>query len=466
MRTEGALGPSWLRHPVLWLLAQAVLVFLLAARPPALVPAYYPSDSYEYLKALDCESWEGCLSSRRTLGYPLLLALVQRLPAGLDGLPLFQLGLYLLAVVAFGGAAGLYLNGAVGAGWSGLLAATPLFYSRLAGEHAASVLADVPASAFAVVTFAGLLWWAARPASRWALAVVGVSLVATYQTRPAYLFLLVLVPLMGLWLASQRLPARAWGARLAVLATVALTPFLLWCSLRAAVTGHFGLVSFGGTNLVGIAVSCLTPELVPRLPAEHRELAQAILARRGELGVRGGAGNEYRYRRWARNYNRNIWLVALPVVRGNRPARLDSEGSFWVEANHRLSRFSWAVIRQRPGLYVRWLWDAVRSAASQIAREPAVRWPALLLLGLAGLSWLRRRVKGLAARAPSWWPSGSLSRPSWALIVAASAYAAAGVLLACLVEPPVDRYWLAASLFLPAAFAAGVAELVLPRAGP
>ncbi len=448
-----------LRHPTLWLIAQALLVFALAHQPPGLVPAYYSSDSYEFLEALHGDPWTQSLSSRRTLGYPLMLEGIQALPGGIASLPSAQLAVYLLAVVVLGAAAGLYL----GSSLSGLVMATPLLWSRLAGDHAASVLAEVPAASFAALTLASLLWSAARPKNRWALGAIGGTLFVTYQMRPAYLFLLPLVPVLATWLSWSRsddssrwLPSRQWLAaskrRLVALAALCLLPFLAWCGFRAVFVGHFGLVSFGGTNIIGVAISFLTPDVVAKLPAEHQALGQAILERRTQQGIRTGAGRVYEYRRFVRNYNRNIWHIAVPIARQGKPARFDTEGRFWVETNTRFSRFAWAVIGQRPTFYARWVADALLETVRQLAREPAMRWSALL--ALAAAVWARLSP---AARPPL------LDRAGIGLLAAVVVWALAGVLLACLVEPPVDRYWLAASLFLPGTLSVVAFEMVRPR---
>ncbi len=449
------------RSPAFWLLGQAVVLFLLAATLWRPETRRYSPDSFEYTTLLTSRGTAtALLASRRTLGYPVLLEVARRLPGGLESIPYFHLALYLGAVVGFGLAAGAYLGSAV----RGAIAASPLFYARLVYDHAPDLLADVPAAALALATLALLLWLVVRPRSAALWLGVGLATFFTYQVRPAYLFLVPLVPAVGFlltWLADQR---RGWRSVLrrpaAGLAVLTLAPFLLFSTLRWAATGHFGLVSFGGMNLIGIASSMLTPKVVPKLPEATRPLAGAILQRRllKEMEVR----LVYDYEQWVERYNRNISGMAIKAAARMPALSKLNRRQLWVEINRRSTELAFALIRQYPTLYARWLRDALVSAFARMAEGTAVRLAALAAAGSWALAALaRRRDRALS-------PVSSAGRHhvglgvALGLALAAVAYAAASIFLVVLVEPPIDRYVFAAELLLPSGFLA-LALALWPR---
>lgn len=482
----------WWARPGLWLALQAVAVYGFTVARTDLETVTY-RDSRGYMRVLERETLAQKLSHRRTPGYPLLLKTVEALPGGLARLPHAQLALYLASVVAFGLAAGLYLStGSGGSGWKGLAVATPLFYVRLLPLFTAAMIPDVPAAALALVALAGLLAVAAWPASRRTLALawaaLGIGAFGAYQLRPAYLFLLPLLPFLGLalfWLGrhgsgeepalggtSQGAPPgapaaggrpRAWRFTTALVAVV-LVPFLAWSAFRWAVTGHFGLVSFGGFNLIGITSSMLTPEHVPRLPPEHRPLAQAIVERRAEVGYQ--IAPAYDFAEWKRLYNANIFYIAFKAA-WKLPDRPRGEpGGLWVDANRRFTGLSWALIRLEPGLYSRWLRDSTGLFIERMASSRLLRGAALLLAAsaaAAGLVHAVARARGVAGWGRlAGWPGPRAA----GLALVAVAYAAASMLLVVLVESPIDRYVVAAELLLPSGLVALAADFWRPSPSP
>ncbi len=455
----------WFLLPGLLLQAAGVFAFHVARTDLATV-SY--RDSRGYVKVLERETLAQKLSHRRTPGYPLFLKAVQALPGGLAWLPHVQLGLYLGSVVAFGLAAGLYL----GAGWKGFLVATPLFYSRLIAPYVTGVLADLPAAACALIALAGLLAAAARPAGRVARALAwtaaGAGAFAAYQLRPAYLFLLPLLPLLGLVLfrlagtgcrTQERRPSALRFA--AGMTAVVLLPFLAWSTFRWAVAGHFGLVSFGGFNLIGITSSMLTTENAPRLPAEHQPLAQGILERRREVGFE--IAPAYDYKEWRRLYNANIFYIALKAARKLPDRQRGEPGGLWVDANRRFTGLSWALIRLEPGLYARWLRDASGTFVGRMASSRWLRAAALFTaLSAVAAGVVATVARGRAGSSWAGWPG---PRGAGVALVAL-AYTAAAMLLVVLVESPIDRYVFAAELLLPSGLVALAADLWRPAPAP
>src|SRR5262249_28140453 len=149
--------------------------------------------------------------------------------------------------------------------------ASTLFYAdAVRACPPAPILTDLLALACAIHALAALVCTAAPDASFRDWALLAVSVCASYQIRPAYLFMVGLVPVLGLLVLGVVSPPAELGSRARVFAPrvliLALVPLLAFCSLRRAVVGEFGLVSFGGINVVGLAAQLLTPEIARELP--------------------------------------------------------------------------------------------------------------------------------------------------------------------------------------------------------
>jgi hypothetical protein len=332
-----------------------------------------------------------------------------------------------------------------------------------------------------------------------------------YQIRPAYLFLVVAIPLLAAVLGREGERERSGASPRRLVATalaVCLLPLLAFSVLRWSLVGRLGLVSFEGFNLAGIALSLLSPAVVAELPAEHRPLAQAILAERGRRGLqpieeRRFPSSRARMETWYSEFDLNAWRIASPLTfrlavgeyaeekrrlgreieaatrDGADPAlerrrvalvqqreALRRERRAWPNrrANEMLTGLSLAVLRQRPALYASWVWEGLRLGLLATLAELRGVALGLAAAGLAGLvgaaaAWRRggrvRAQEGLrqalrGCRAPLW--------------LAASVFIPALVLVA-LVEPPRERYLAACALFVPGALAALAWELVVRGVG-
>ncbi|HEX4954345.1 MAG TPA: hypothetical protein VF017_13215 [Thermoanaerobaculia bacterium] len=409
-------------------------------------------DSTTYLYMAELGTPYQLLTNVRTPGYPLFLRGLLPLCPDRSCVPFVHRLLVALAV------AGLWLGltrwGL--SGWTALVAAGPVLFSPLVQQWSPLVMTDVPAAALAVGAVALLLAAVARP-GHWTWLALGALVAATWLVRPAYLFLVPLVPLAGVGLAWLRggsgsgegKPAR-WRA-LGVLALVTLGPFLAYSALRWIVAGHFAAASFGGFNAIGIAASLINDRTVATLPAEDRPLAEEIQRRRKRAGlapIRRGS----RMALWWQQYTPNVWDVAVPAVQAQVVADhgIEKPGApqnSWVhvEMNRRLSRLSLRLLAQRKGLYGRWLAYGWRHALASTWARPEVRWPAVALAVGVVLTLLRRRQAAL--------------RPALALPALATAYYLAAMTLVLLVEPAVSRYLWAAEILLPGFLLAGVVEV-------
>jgi hypothetical protein len=489
-------GVSKRRRAPAALVAGSAMVLLLAAVATgfALSPQarVVTAKDDAYLEASELSSLPDLLSHQRTVGYPLLLRLTRAVSPGYRALPLIQAGIFLGAVALFW--LGLVRFG-LGPG-TALAAIAPLAASELVVPFARRVHSDTVGAALALAAIAALLFALRRPTWRtWS--GLALALFLAYQVRPAYLFLLLLVPILAFILPRRQDAGErsAPAGRLAGVAlALALGPFLLFCTLRLALVGHFGLVSFSGFNVVGIAASMITPEVARALPAEHQPLAETILAGRRQRGLepieeRSFPGSAARFRAWSADYDTNIWRISGRAAFRQAFARQDRERGAnaapgpeeptpaadvgregararrrlgprrrWAyhEANRALLGLSLAVFRQRPGLYASWVVQGFRRGTlGTLSQVRGVR-EALAFAGLAALALAASSLKPLGGRRGAgagrgWRRAVARSEP---LCWIAAGFFAGGLALVVLVEPPFERYLWAVGLFLPAAAAA------------
>lgn len=486
------------RSASFWLSMMAIAVFVRHVTSPRFQSVVAP-DTAGYVWRFDRVPIGVLLETKRTFGYPVFLEAVRLLGGDHSRVAEAQLAVFLAAAVGFGAAVRVFS----GSRLTALAAAAPLLFARMIPMQAVRIMSDLLASAAAVATLGLLLLVVARPASKLAWAGLGLALFYTYQVRPACLFLVVLVPLLGLALPLLRRGLgpgpQGGGGRAALrlgagLCLLAFAPFLLWCSLRWALVGHFGLVSFGGANIIGITASMVSPEIVPRLPEEHRPFARALIKERERQGL-APLAPDYDYRRWVYEYNTNAHKVAPKALKqaaeaqqraarqagdsGPGTAALEAPAR-WVETNRYYTRFSVAVIRARPDLYRRWLAEGCRYTWDLLAHDLVTRRSAIALTVAFGL-WLltrlvwrgRKQASAADGESPGSQAPGSPSpgppapgprparvSPATQLLVVAVAFFLASQVLVTVVEVPQDRYTFLSGILLPGAFAALAVELL------
>ena len=219
---------------------------------------------------------------------------------------------------------------------------------------------DAPAISL-VVASAGCLFAALADRPR-PLAVGGLAVFTflSYQVRPAYLFVILLWPGLAFLLAAavfRRPVLRGAGVRRGgLILAVCVVPFLAFCTLRWAVVGHWGLVSFGGYNIIGVTAQIMDEEVAGQLPDELRPLASAILRRARRLDfVSAGRG----FPDDGGVLQRHRLEVAVPATD-------EVYGSDRVTGNDALTRLSYEVIRRKPGGYARWLIGNAKHSVRQM----------------------------------------------------------------------------------------------------
>lgn len=443
--------------PLVLLLVQAVWVRHSLVEGGRLRPIPV-ADTDSYVKLSRYSTVDGAISHYRTYGYPLLLKTFGR-----DALIAVELWLYLAGAISFFGAVWVY----TGNGWIGLAAASPLFYAdalKLLGR----IQPDFVACAFVLFCVAAVLALVVRRRN-WVLWMgLTVAFFASYQIRPATLFMAAWLPVLGWALAALydgtwRRPRMVW---LAGLALAMLGPYLLFIGWRGSRIGEFGLVAFGGYNMSGLAASLVDEPMLEELEELDAQLAEVILKRRGWRGwepYRLGEGSS----EWFGQYSPNIWKVSVQAAKGQlrREGRsvnppTGSPASLHVAVNSRLRDFSRQVIRRRPRKYLEWVRDANLYGWRQLPRSPWIAWPgSLLVLALAGWWFALRRRAPAATR-----KSSIRLRTTLGVLLLGASFFCAYVLLVSLLSFPFTRYFQGAALLLPGGLCAALVGLALEAA--
>lgn len=417
-------------------------------------------DSSSYT-AFDWSTAQSVLSNQRTFGYPLFYALANRLALAPQYIPL----LHWLALIC---SAFLVLEGLVSSGYrrsTAVWSAGVLMFGRSFMDQGRSITADSLACSLAIAATGCFLATSAVRPSR--LSWLGLMLLTflSYQTRPAYLFLIPLWPVLSLccdrFILHRESPWKTSLRRCATYGAIVVIPFVTFCTLRWAVVGHWGLVSFGGYNIIGVAGQFLDQNSVDAMPDELRPVAQAIFDRKSQLA---NAETPQNFEAMERMYNPTIWEVAVPVVR-------ELHGENPLVVNRILSQLSGELMRQHSRQYGKWLvWNgihAVKQVVQLTMNDTGTRLLAIILLVSHAFSLLR----GPSVRAQPDSPNRmqlqiprSHASPQQMflelhlLFWIAVGFAAAKGLLVILVEPANDRYMSGAMPLLPAAIAVFVAQ--------
>ena len=333
--------------------------------------------------------FQEALTGSRTLGYPLLLRCVACFSPEYRPMPWICFSFLAAAVFFFD--ASLRRFGA--SPWMSLAASTALIYAALpVRTPVAQLLTDFCSMLLAVIAVGFLFRLVANRRAPTAWLGLAASLAAAYQVRPAYLFLVPLIPCLGVVFAVVRHTAvgekLAWKRFFFGLLAAATLPLLAWCSLRLWLVRDFGLVSFGGYNLSGLAVELLDEPTAPcEVSPRFQRLSQAILADRRRLGVSPafGPGMRVSLRQYEDNFSTNIYQIAKPNV-----CRLYDADP--VVVNRELTAFSREVVALRKGRVLLWAAATFFCAAAKIV---CFEWIMPPLLVAAAVSFVvRRRLRG------------------------------------------------------------------------
>ncbi len=349
--------------------------------------------------------WAEAMVSIRTPGYPLLLRAVAVVSPDYHLMPLVHLAMLAGAVFLFD----FSLRRFGVSPWASLAISSAIIYAALPRRTPiAFLLADVPAMTLGVATIACLLWVVAERGRILPWLGLTVGLAAAYHVRPAYLFLVPLVPCLGVVFVFLRNKGRGvprvWKGLSVGLVAAAALPLLGYCLLRLKMVGDFGLVSFGGYPLSGMAVELLDEPMIDgELSPHFQPFARAIMAERQRLGMTPafGPGLHVSLRQYEANFSGNVYHVVLPIARrfyGPDP----------VACNREMSRFSREVIGLRKGRYLLWAAESFPRAMMKILWFEWILW--LLVPVAAVLPAVRLGMGAGAERAGTLRPA--LSRAS------------------------------------------------------
>lgn len=478
--TSSAGAPRALRSvgralPWLLLLVQIVLCFQFLRGAGRLELGMLP-DTHGYREAGRASSLSEALASHRTHVYPALLRFYDRAGRTWKEIPRLQAVVYFAAVVVF--FAGLRIYS--GSAWLALAAAIPLIYAK-SHVFLAWAMTDSLSVSLTLVVFGLLFVLASRPASWPTWVGLTVAVLLSYHTRPSTLFLVGLVPALALVLrlCRRRQPLRGLARWTAGLAAATVLPYLLYALLRLVVVGHFGVVAFGGANLIGATATLLDKWAVAALPpGDSKVVARRLLDRRTEKGwyrMEFDIPAEYYFDQ----YNTNVWQMAVPVTRrrfrertepemaalaaqkeGRPPPPLVDPRPRWIEQHQMMVDLSRALIRLRPYHYAHWVQQAWRYGLKEILSDGWIVWLLVLSTASLPLALLRRR-RGDPPPAPA--PAGGPERGRWwiliGLLVAAASYFLIHMTLVCMVSYPISRYTVAACVLWQPFLAAQLFEL-------
>lgn len=442
---------GWLPWVVLMLLATGLFLFYRKFISYSLISMPDSSSFQEW----DITSWDVRLSSMRTPGYPLFLSVIQQL-GETQQLPSIQFFVHVMAVLAF--YFGLHRFGVQP--WAAFSAAAPLLFLPMIRAYGHILLSDAPALSLAIGSVGSLFMALGNSGRWWPWVGVGVTVTATWMVRPMYLFLVPLLPMLAVILGYISRSRHAMGLKRLLLTALLATllPVILFSALRGVVVGHFGVVSFGGINVAGVATPLLTEGLTPTLPEELQPLARAIMVKRRELGLGYPFSPQglIRYNTWYNEYNLAIHDVALPVAHA-------MTGDM-VQANRELSRLSLAILVQRPFEYGAWISRSmVEAVLTCIRQDYGIQGLAALWL----LMWLTRLVtrRRAAGETPQPAANDDGSREMEVVAVTGLLFFLAGTLEVVLVEPPIERYVLGTGALLVSVLGMACYRQVKPQPG-
>lgn len=446
--------PTFVRKPWFWLAVQVLVFGTFLGFLGKLYPNVQP-DTASYAEFPFSPIAE-TLNHNRTFGYPVFLKCESLLAPSYKAVPLCHYGAHCAAVFLFY----ISLQHFLRSPWARLVVASSLLYSNVVIRYTPTVTADAFGSSLAIITMSLLLMAVTRPRGVLLWGCLTLSLFATYQTRPVYLFLPLLAPFLGMSLAAlvgRRRDEKRDQRRMGLaLCAAGILPLLAFCLVRWTVVGQFALVSFGGHNFAGLVGQFLSEEQVGRLPSELRPLARAALERQRKIfpGEPVWAGeNPLSYTVIESRWDASTWKIYVPAAQ----QLYDGDKQ---RINSRLSELAIAMVRERPLFYAVWIAKAFCQGARLIVAEIVLNPVYLLLLFCLAAAHARHVAQRLRARVELPDLDAEYFTTVNSLLLIAVSFAAAKLLLVIVTSPPQGRFMDAAGVFLPTVIAAALANRV------
>lgn len=288
----------------------------------------------------------------------------------------------------------------------------------------------------------------------WWLACGGAATLAIF-VRPAYLFLVIWLPIAGVLLHRHdrgigllrgKRKSAAWLA--AATAGGVLGVLLIWMTARKAVVNEFALVPFGHQNLSALLVQTVPRNRLERLSGPGGELAKVVARKLDAAGFelpddRSSLSTLTLESQWDRiNYE-----VVFPTAKEMESQRVGEDAEA-VRVHRRIGAMNKAILAASPKGYLRWLALGVRRAVWGSLANIAMH-PVFLGLILCGAVALVARVSTGAVLTPIVIPTG------WsALALVGISYAIFKIGFIILSSPPLGRFADAGAIFVPAIVAA------------
>lgn len=348
-----------------------------------------------------------------------------------------------------------------------------LLWSLTLMRYGQMLTPDSLAHSLALLSIALLLILITASSRRWWWCLLAVTIVATYQCRPAYVFLVPWIPLLGTALAWWRSvgPDRtavltvSTGLRwLGALSLVTAAPLLLFCTYRYVLVGHFGLVAFGGYNSAGTICQFLEEEDIPRLPADLRELAKRGIVLRQQVYAERNLPLDVTtsYITIERRFDASTWGTWVQAAR-----------SIWPDepllVNRRLAELARHTAWLHKKSYAIWLVKAAARGCYLMAAEWTLNGFVLVML----LAWLalhlERAYREKLAATPSAANAAACSSDIQPIdvtvlpLLIGVSFAVTKLMLVILTTPPLGRFVDPAAVWLPAILAAIVSRQWLGR---
>ena len=233
----------------------------------------------------------------------------------------------------------------------------------------------------------------------WPLLAIFAGSGIAYLTRPSFLPLVLLLPILyALAAAARRTPVRLTTA--VAIWICALVPFLSMTVVRGVAVGDWNIVSFGGFQMSGMATLMLDEDVVDKLPSAVRTDALALLKARtaaessGEIiGVPKNSSGARSFTSAALGYFDVLARTHDEVLyRLNVNTKRPDET--WIAFNNRMMRYSIAVVGAAPLKYVAWVMGAATRVVGRVVTQNVpmviavagllVVWPVTIL---SGRSW-------------------------------------------------------------------------------
>lgn len=314
------------------------------------------SDSYlSYFKTLD--GTNGFLNAifikYRTIGYPAFLWGIAKVSPSYSILPLAHCVVHVISVLFFFRA----LCSFGFSPWPAFVASSPLFYSDVVLRYISWVSSDSIAASMGIMCIAMLLFVISHPRKLWLWIGLSLFVFISYQMRPIYLFLMILIPCLGLLLSllrcfiNRRRIACFGIAKLASSLFLSLyIPLVVFCAIRWVTIGQLNLTLAGAVNGASVTMPLLTKDIIPKLPSELRALAAKIVDEREKRGIIIEPLSILNINSYLKNVHYAAYshmLLTVPIVR----TFPDGVIKDWLITSRCLASLSSRLILLRPQLY-------------------------------------------------------------------------------------------------------------------